>query len=143
MNSPSIGMLNSVPRISFGIAFVAGKNRVPRPATGKIAVRTRVGMEPADEVNTLQVLVLAAAVFGVCFALGWMVQRAFIPGLLIGATVAGIYFLIVVHDSDAFLGRAMTSNADQMTSATVTTDAMLRSIATSKASASACGSPTL
>jgi hypothetical protein len=32
--------------ISFGMDFVAGKKRVPRPATGKTALRTRMPFLP-------------------------------------------------------------------------------------------------
>src|SRR5690349_14304640 len=32
--------------ISFGMALVAGRNRVPRPATGKTALRTRFMLTP-------------------------------------------------------------------------------------------------
>jgi len=48
-----------------------------RAAHWQDTVRMRVGMEPAGEVHTLRVLVLAAVVFGVCVALGWLVQAAF------------------------------------------------------------------
>ena len=34
------GGRSTTGRSSFGVAFVAGRKRVPRPATGKIAVRT-------------------------------------------------------------------------------------------------------
>ncbi|PAV92451.1 hypothetical protein WR25_18432 [Diploscapter pachys] len=37
-----ISGLSTTVSISFGIALVAGRNRVPRPATGKIALRTRL-----------------------------------------------------------------------------------------------------
>jgi hypothetical protein len=33
--------MSTTGNISFGIAFVAGRNRVPSPATGKTALRTR------------------------------------------------------------------------------------------------------
>jgi hypothetical protein len=32
--------LSTIGSISFGMAFVAGKKRVPRPATGNMAFRT-------------------------------------------------------------------------------------------------------
>src|SRR5580704_19701992 len=35
--------LSTTGSISFGIAFVAGRNRVPSPATGRTALRTRFG----------------------------------------------------------------------------------------------------
>jgi hypothetical protein len=35
--------LSTTGSISFGIAFVAGRNRVPSPATGSTALRTRFG----------------------------------------------------------------------------------------------------
>jgi hypothetical protein len=35
--------LSTTGSISFGIAFVAGRNRVPNPATGSTALRTRFG----------------------------------------------------------------------------------------------------
>ena len=34
--------------ISFGIALVAGRNRVPRPATGNTALRTFAFMRPTS-----------------------------------------------------------------------------------------------
>jgi hypothetical protein len=37
--------LSTTGSISFGIALVAGKNRVPRPATGSTALRTRFLVE--------------------------------------------------------------------------------------------------
>jgi hypothetical protein len=37
-----ISGLSTTGSISFGIALVAGKNRVPRPPTGKMALRTRI-----------------------------------------------------------------------------------------------------
>src|SRR3954466_14116406 len=38
--------------ISFGIALVAGRNRVPRPATGKTALRMRAGMRLLEGMGT-------------------------------------------------------------------------------------------
>src|SRR5579864_9240430 len=38
-----ISGLSTKVSISFGIAFVAGRNRVPSPATGSTALRTRFG----------------------------------------------------------------------------------------------------
>jgi hypothetical protein len=35
-----ISGLSTIGSISFGMAFVAGRNRVPRPATGNTALRT-------------------------------------------------------------------------------------------------------
>jgi hypothetical protein len=39
--------LSTIGSISFGMAFVAGRKRVPRPATGNTAVRTGLGMRTA------------------------------------------------------------------------------------------------
>src|SRR5712692_7195130 len=36
--------LSTIGSISFGCAFVAGRNRVPKPAAGKIALRIRIGL---------------------------------------------------------------------------------------------------
>ncbi len=48
-----------------------------RAAHWQDTVRMRVGMEPADEVHTLRVLILAVVVFALCFAAGWLVQGLF------------------------------------------------------------------
>src|ERR1700740_3813089 len=42
-----ISGLSTIGSISFGIAFVAGKKRVPNPATGKTALRTGLCMNPS------------------------------------------------------------------------------------------------
>ena len=51
--------LSTTGSISFGLAFVAGKNRVPSPATGKTALRTfpenllmmPLGVETAESIQ--------------------------------------------------------------------------------------------
>lgn len=50
---------------------------VVRSAHWQDTVRVRVGMEPTGDAQTLGVLLLAALVFGICFALGWLVQSSF------------------------------------------------------------------
>src|SRR5260370_19463989 len=42
-----ISGLSTIVSISFGIALVAGRTRVPRPATGKTALRIFMGMSEA------------------------------------------------------------------------------------------------
>src|SRR6266446_7638694 len=46
-----ISGLSTTGSISFGIALVAGRNRVPSPATGNTALRTGLGMKLLDPVG--------------------------------------------------------------------------------------------
>src|SRR3981081_3059869 len=46
-----ISGLSTMVSISFGIALVAGRTRVPRPATGKTALRIFMGMSGALNVE--------------------------------------------------------------------------------------------
>ena len=46
-NTYWISGLSTMVSISFGIALVAGRTRVPRPATGKTALRIFMGMSEA------------------------------------------------------------------------------------------------
>src|SRR5467141_3029638 len=43
--------LSTSGSISFGCAFVAGRNRVPHPAAGKTALRTRIEPHGGDAQN--------------------------------------------------------------------------------------------
>src|SRR6266699_6322212 len=50
-----INGLSTSGNISFRDALVAGRNRVPRPAAGKTALRTRLGIDVRFQISDLNI----------------------------------------------------------------------------------------
>ena len=67
-----ISGLSTTVSISFGIALVAGRMRVPSPATGKTALRTGLGMKLLHCVSgRLSANIVAYRVTGHSLSLGY------------------------------------------------------------------------